>query len=254
MGMKEYGPFARMRSLLSKTVRWGALREGDQAVTARTVGLAVGQNQFTRTGALRTRRHLSQLTLALAACAVLASGCTRTSPFSQAPVQAQPRAPKPLTPAPQSQVRESTLAPVQSQPSATVQTPAPQSTELPAPTAAPAAPAPIPAEPKPVEVASAEPSGGAPLTRQALVGAWTVSTGGANCQLFLALTKWSGGYRAAPRGCGATGIKSVSAWDVKGSRVVLVSSGGQTLATLAKASGERYTGSVSSGGGITFSR
>ena len=39
------------------------------------------------------------------------------------------------------------------------------------------------------------------LTREAMVGAWRVSTEGANCQMFMALTRWSTGFRAASRGC-----------------------------------------------------
>jgi len=174
------------------------------------------------------------------AAALVLSGCTRTSPFaSNDPLpsrQATPLQPAPLTP-----VRESQLPPP-GQP-----IPDPQAQPIDQPT-------PIPAEPKPVEVAKVDESKAPPVTRQALIGAWTVTTGGSNCQLFLALTKWSGGFRAAPRGCGSTGIKDVAAWDVKGKQVVLVSSSGSTIATLFKAGSERYNGSVSSGGAISFSR
>ncbi|MEM9733840.1 MAG: AprI/Inh family metalloprotease inhibitor [Pseudomonadota bacterium] len=186
---------------------------------------------------------LAKVALVLLAGAVMVSGCTRTSPFSQGQVAVQQPQPAPLQPAPQPSVKEGQLAPVTREP-----TPPPQSTELPAPEPVPAAP-----KPEPVQVASAE-SSGQPVTRQALVGAWTVSTGAANCQLFLALTKWSGGFRAAPRGCGATGIKDVAAWDVKGNQVVLVSNSGQTLASLSRTGEERYNGSVNAGGSITFSR
>lgn len=186
---------------------------------------------------------VAKMALVLVAGAVMVSGCTRSSPFSQGQVAVQQRQPAPLQPAPQPSVQEGQLAPVTREP-----TPPPQSTELPAPEPVPAAP-----QPEPVQVASAEPSG-KPVTRQALVGAWTVSTGAANCQLFLALTKWSGGFRAAPRGCGATGIKDVAAWDVKGNQVVLVSNSGQTLASLSRTGEERYNGSVNAGGSITFSR
>ena len=70
------------------------------------------------------------------------------------------------------------------------------------------------------QVASLQPPANAqPVTRQAMVGAWTVSTAGSNCQIFLALTKWSGGYRAASRGCSAPAISDVQAWDVKDKQV-----------------------------------
>ena len=65
-----------------------------------------------------------------------------------------------------------------------------------------------------------------------MVGAWTVSTGGSNCQIFLALTKWSGGYRAASRGCSAAAISDVQAWDGKNNQVVLVNSAGSQAAAV----------------------
>ena len=108
---------------------------------------------------------------------------------------------------------------------------------------------------EPARVASVDPAASAkPVTRQAMVGAWTVSTGGTNCQIFLTLTKWSGGYRAASRGCSAASISDVQAWDVRGKQVVLVSSSGSTVATLYRSADERYDGSIGSGGAISFSR
>ena len=96
--------------------------------------------------------------------------------------------------------------------------------------------------------------GGQAVTREALVGAWQVSTGGSNCQIFLALTKWSGGYRAASRGCSAAAMSDVQAWDVKGKQVVLVDSNGATAARLYRTGGTRYDGSTTGGGAISFSR
>jgi hypothetical protein len=87
-----------------------------------------------------------------------------------------------------------------------------------------------------------------------MVGAWTVSTDGSSCQIFLALTKWSGGYRAASRGCSAPAISDVQAWDVKNKQVVLVNSAGATAATLYRSSEQRYDGSTNGGGAISFSR
>ncbi|MCJ8310492.1 MAG: protease inhibitor Inh/omp19 family protein, partial [Hyphomicrobiales bacterium] len=105
------------------------------------------------------------------------------------------------------------------------------------------------------QVASLQPPANAqPVTRQAMVGAWTVSTAGSNCQIFLALTKWSGGYRAASRGCSAPAISDVQAWDVKDKQVVLVNSAGGTAATLYRSSDQRYDGSTNGGGAISFTR
>ncbi len=105
-------------------------------------------------------------------------------------------------------------------------------------------------------VAAAQPpaDGGKEVTREALIGAWQVDTGGTKCQIFLALTKWSGGYRAATRGCASAAMADVQAWDVKGKQVVLVNSGGATAARLYRSAGTRYDGSTAAGGAITFSR
>ena len=110
-------------------------------------------------------------------------------------------------------------------------------------------------EPNNTQVATLEPPPNAqPVTRQAMVGAWTVSTGGSSCQIFLALTKWSGGYRAASRGCSAPSISDVQAWDVREKQVVLVNSAGGTAATLYRSSDQRYDGSTVGGGAISFTR
>ena len=98
------------------------------------------------------------------------------------------------------------------------------------------------------EVASAK-----PVTREALVGAWTVSTAGSSCQMFMALTQWTGGYRAASRGCPGDAA-SVAAWDVQGQQVVLSDSSGNRVATLFSSGGNRFDGQTKSGRAISLSR
>ncbi len=180
---------------------------------------------------------------ALCASVVLA-GCTRSTNLNQGgllPTQQRPATP--LTPTPLTPVNQAQLDPVSGGP-----TPPTPSQVTPVET-------PVPEPEKPVEVAKVEPpKDSKPLTKEALVGAWTVSTGGSNCQIFLALTKWSGGFRAASRGCSAQAISDVQAWDVKGSQVVLVNSAGSNAATLFKSNDSRYDGSTTSGGAISFSR
>lgn len=180
---------------------------------------------------------------------VALAGCTRTSDLNQGSLtptrSAAPLQPAPLQPAPLQPVSGGALQPVTpTAPPAT--TTAPQPEKYVPPTEAAAKP-----EEKPVVVASASSK---PVTRQALVGAWTVSTGGKHCQIFLALTKWSGGYRAATRGCNAAAISDVQAWDVKGKEIVLVNSTGGTAAKLYRSAEERYDGSATSGGSISFTR
>lgn len=167
--------------------------------------------------------------------AVLVTGCQRTSGVYQGGGLPTQQSPTSLEPAPLPPVQQGDLQPV-------------------APTDQQGIPA-APGADGTTQVASAEPPAGAqPVTRQAMVGAWTVSTGGSNCQIFLALTKWSGGYRAASRGCSAPAISDVQAWDVKGKQVVLVTSAGNTAATLYRSSEQRYDGSTNGGGAISFTR
>lgn len=174
---------------------------------------------------------------------VALGGCTRTSNINQGPVIVSPREPAtPLQPAPSTPVESGNLSPTPPPANEQPQTAQPTPDTLAEP-----------AQPE-TQVAAAEPQNARPVSREAMVGAWTVSTQGSNCQIFLALTKWSGGYRAASRGCSAAAIADVQAWDVKGNQVVLVNSSGSTAATLYSSGGERYDGSTSGGSAISFSR
>ncbi|MBP0616723.1 protease inhibitor Inh/omp19 family protein [Jiella mangrovi] len=92
-----------------------------------------------------------------------------------------------------------------------------------------------------------------PLSRNSVLGAYKVTTDGGNCQIILSLTKWSGGYRAASRGCPGK-VADVSAWDVSGSQVVLRDSGGSNVASLNSSGGSRYEGRTTGGQSITLYR
>ena len=91
------------------------------------------------------------------------------------------------------------------------------------------------------------------LTREALIGRWSAGTGGSSCDVFLSLTKWTGGYRAASRGC-VGDAAAIAAWDVQGKQVILADSGGNQVARLFQTAGERYDGSTASGQPISLSR
>ena len=92
-----------------------------------------------------------------------------------------------------------------------------------------------------------------PVTREALVGAWKVTTAGASCQMFMALTKWTGGFRAASRGCPGDAA-AVAAWDVQGQQVVLSDSGGNKVATLFSTGSGSFSGQTTGGSAITLTR
>ncbi|TPW27972.1 AprI/Inh family metalloprotease inhibitor [Pararhizobium mangrovi] len=104
------------------------------------------------------------------------------------------------------------------------------------------------------QMASLPTGTGAPsISREALLGRWTTSTGSSTCDLFLSLTKWTGGYRAASRNCAGI-AEDISAWDVKNNTVVLSDSTGNRLATLTKAGDKSYTGTTQTGQSINLSR
>lgn len=168
------------------------------------------------------------LLVAVAVAAVL-GGCQRTS-FDGLNTQPQPA---PLLPAPVGGVQSGQLAPPTQ----------PQPGEFPA---APTAPE----QTMSPQVADAN----APeLTREALIGRWSAGTGGTSCDVFLSLTKWTGGYRAASRGC-VGAAASIAAWDVQGKQVILADSSGNQIARLYQSASERYDGSTSTGQSISLSR
>lgn len=103
-------------------------------------------------------------------------------------------------------------------------------------------------------IAMAEPSGAVNVSRSDLAGGWKVSSGGDNCMAFMALTAWSGGYRANTRGCGTPLLNSVAAWDLNGKQVVLKDGSGNVLAQLFAANTQQFSGQTVSGAPISMFR
>ncbi|MAY64133.1 MAG: hypothetical protein CML29_18160 [Rhizobiales bacterium] len=172
-----------------------------------------------------------KLSLAVAAAIVLTvSGCQRSVG------QLDTRQPTPLAPAPVGGVQSSQLPPT---------TPTDPSQFPDAPTQ----PDMQASAQQETELAANAPA----VTRESLIGRWSVSSGGSNCDVFLALTKWTGGYRAASRGCAGTAA-SISAWDVQGKQVILSDNSGNQVARLYQSGNERYDGSTTSGQSISLSR
>ena len=92
------------------------------------------------------------------------------------------------------------------------------------------------------------------IGRTDLLGGWTIASSGDSCQLFMTLTSWTGGYRASTRGCSSEQLKSISAWNLNGSQVVLAGQGGAPVATLQSSGGTRFDGQISGGGPVSFYR
>ncbi len=139
------------------------------------------------------------------------------------------------------------LPPLQAQPVPTV-----QSGQLPDPTAAqpgqfPAAPANAPL------TAAAVPAAAQDVTKEAMVGNWRVSNGGANCDMFLTLTNLGSGSRGGTRGCSGE-LTGMGSWEVAGKQVLLKDRNGNVIGRVYKTAEARYDGTTSGGQPISLSR
>jgi len=156
----------------------------------------------------------------------------------------------PLPASPTAPVTEGSLQPLPPPPGAPGA--APVDPNAPPPAALPGAPPPPPAAP--TKVAEAAPDKGQPVGRTELLGGWRISSGSDNCQLFMNLTAWAGGYRAISKGCTSPELSKISAWDLQGKQVTLKGSDGSVVATLNSAGGERFHGTTTGKQPISLSR
>jgi len=145
-------------------------------------------------------------------------------------------------------------APLQAAPSGSVS----GSNKLPPPAPAgatpPADPASFPTAPAGQNMASADPGAGAPdVTTGSVVGAWSASVSGQNCQLITSLTKLGSNNRAASRQCAAP-INNVKSWNVSGKQLSLYDESGSAVATLYSAGAGKFNGQTSTGLPISLSR
>lgn len=92
------------------------------------------------------------------------------------------------------------------------------------------------------------------LEREDLIGGWKITSRGSNCQLFLTLTGWTGGYRATTRGCSNEELGGVAAWDLNGKQVVLKGDGGTEVARLYPTGPERFDGQTAGSSAVSVFR
>ncbi|TCT13152.1 protease inhibitor Inh [Tepidamorphus gemmatus] len=146
---------------------------------------------------------------------------------------------QPLPPAPTGAVLAEPLPPAQpTMPPPQQMEPLPQVQEQPA---------------APPQIAALPPAQEAP-TQEAVLGQWGLTGPGDNCQLFVTLTSWTGGYRASTRGCSSPELTSVGAWNIEGNLVVLKDNEGNPVARLAKSGATRYDGRLELGGAVSMNR
>lgn len=100
----------------------------------------------------------------------------------------------------------------------------------------------------------AEPSGALDIGRSDMAGGWKLSSAGDNCMAFMALTTWSGGYRANTRGCTSPSLSGISAWNLDGKQVILKDSAGAVVAQLYATSPEQFNGQTITGAPVSLYR
>lgn len=105
------------------------------------------------------------------------------------------------------------------------------------------------------QMAALDPQAGAAteLSKNSLLGSWTVSSDGSSCQMFLTLTAYGNSSRGGTRGC-SNELANMRAWDVDGGRVVIYDDGGNAIAQLYSSGNERLDGRTMSGRLLTLSR
>ena len=184
----------------------------------------------------------------MAAVLLLAAGCSR----SVSPYYSDNGGPPPLTPVPTGQVASNQLPPPPPPPPPSNNFGNPDPMVADAGVTADGGQGDLPAAPEQQNTQVASVNRPA-VSRNSVLGAYKVTTDGGNCQIILSLTKWSGGYRAASRGCPGK-VADVSAWDVSGSQVVLKDSSGSNVANLDSTGNARYEGRTNGGQNITLYR
>lgn len=84
--------------------------------------------------------------------------------------------------------------------------------------------------------------------RNAVLGAWNVSTTADRCALNLSLTTWTGGFRASTRKCSTDRLTAIGAWNVVGKQLSLFNRSGGLIARLVASGDNRFDGTTEADG------
>ena len=206
--------------------------------------------------------------LGAAVLALLVSGCTSSSPFSNSRRFSLP--PEQLTPVANSSVRSSQLPPLNGQ-EATSGNGQNTSRDMGYPVDGEVSRDPLLANDQtdnplqtpdgsfvavdpngiPTNVQARDLSGGLSVAK--LLGAWTVISGADQCRLNLTQTTKQGTdrYRASSLNCPISVLAQVASWKLAGAQVQLFNNSGQLIGTVLK-SGNRFIGTLAGGQGISM--
>ena len=145
-------------------------------------------------------------------------------------------------------------APLQAQP-----VPSVSATQLPPPGAPgnasqfPAAPVNTAAANPAPAASAAPPAASLDVTKESMVGNWRVSAGASSCDMFLTLTNLGSGSRGGTRGC-AGELTQMGSWEVAGKQVILKNRSGDPIARLYKSADSRFDGTTNAGQAVSLSR
>lgn len=178
-------------------------------------------------------------TFAVSLLVIALAGC-QSDRFNPPPA----RAPAPLTPAPSGTVSGNQLPPP-SQAGASQFPEAPQG-------------------PDNGQMAALDPSLGAgagtgagatgpEVTKNGLLGTWSVDTGGASCQMYLTLTKYGESSRGGTRRC-PDELANMRSWDLSGRQVMIYDDAGNTIARLYPTGDQRLDGQTANGAPVSVHR
>lgn len=84
------------------------------------------------------------------------------------------------------------------------------------------------------------------LTKEKMIGGWTISTPQGSCRLFLTLTAKDGRHRAATPACESPSFTDIATWQLVGNQVQLFNATGTLIGNLAR-TGDRFIGTMVGG-------
>ncbi len=83
-----------------------------------------------------------------------------------------------------------------------------------------------------------------PLSRNDAIGVWKIITETETCTLSLALTQWTGGFRANTLQCIGQDIVDIKSWNIESGELIVKDAQGVPIASLTRRSTTRFEGTL----------